>query len=309
MEYVPEHLRQKYDRDRERDWMLWLDINAEIAEKYCCKSYLFSSYEELVYSMEYPTGEDTEAFQAAKYNENGYVPILLSGVIIENKLDEDGDRLLQLVSKNEESKYDAKKLLHLRNCASAYYTVLAWNLYSNRTEYTIGDLQQVRPGTKVIIAATHLTVSSGNNKWVSVQFTDVAPDLDSDYIFVDKNYRIHQSEREYLTIYDALAKEKKNQKRASTNSTGASGGCYIATAVYNSYDCPEVWTLRRYRDSVLALTWYGRLFIKTYYRISPTIVKWFGDTGWFTSIWKKILDPIVKKLQDAGFESTRYIDM
>src|SRR5699024_12626084 len=24
----------------------------------------------------------------------------------------------------------------------------------------------------------------------------------------------------------------------------SSGGCYVATAVYGSYDCPEVWTLR-----------------------------------------------------------------
>lgn len=25
-------------------------------------------------------------------------------------------------------------------------------------------------------------------------------------------------------------------------------GCYVATCVYGSYDCPEVWTLRRFRD-------------------------------------------------------------
>ncbi|NLX93020.1 MAG: hypothetical protein GXZ02_03995, partial [Clostridiales bacterium] len=39
------------------------------------------------------------------------------------------------------------------------------------------------------------------------------------------------------------------------------GGCYVATAVYGSYDCPQVWTLRRYRDYTLAETWYGRAFI------------------------------------------------
>ena len=46
-------------------------------------------------------------------------------------------------------------------------------------------------------------------------------------------------------------------------------GCYVATAVYGSYDCPQVWTLRRYRDYTLAETWYGRAFIRTYYAISP----------------------------------------
>ena len=26
-------------------------------------------------------------------------------------------------------------------------------------------------------------------------------------------------------------------------------GCYVATCVYGSYDCPEVWVLRRFRDN------------------------------------------------------------
>ena len=39
-------------------------------------------------------------------------------------------------------------------------------------------------------------------------------------------------------------------------------GCYIATCVYKSYDCAEVWTLRRFRDNTLSQIWYGRLFIR-----------------------------------------------
>ena len=90
--------------------------------------------------------------------------------------------------------------------------------------------------------------------------------------------------------------------------TQQSGGCYVATAVYGSYDCPEVWTLRRFRDYSLALTWYGRLFIALYYAISPTIVKWFGDTNWFNKMWKGRLDKMVKRLQEEGFENTPYED-
>ncbi len=88
----------------------------------------------------------------------------------------------------------------------------------------------------------------------------------------------------------------------------ANGGCYVATAVYGSYDCPQVWTLRRYRDYDLAETWYGRVFIRTYYAISPTLVKWFGHTEWFKRICRGKLDRIVKNLQDKGFESTPYED-
>lgn len=87
-----------------------------------------------------------------------------------------------------------------------------------------------------------------------------------------------------------------------------SGGCYVATAVYGSYDCPEVWTLRRFRDYSLAMTWYGRLFIAIYYAISPTIVKWFGHTLWFNRMWKGKLDRMVERLKSEGYEDTPYDD-
>lgn len=87
-----------------------------------------------------------------------------------------------------------------------------------------------------------------------------------------------------------------------------SGGCYVATAVYGSYDCPQVWTLRRFRDYTLAETWYGRAFIRTYYAISPTLVKWFGHTEWFKKMWKGKLDRMVAKLKAEGFEDTPYED-
>ena len=89
----------------------------------------------------------------------------------------------------------------------------------------------------------------------------------------------------------------------------SNGGCYVATAVYGSYDCPQVWTLRRYRDFTLAKTWYGRAFIKTYYAISPTLVKWFGHTEWFKKMWQGKLDRMVKKLNAEGVENTPYIDL
>ena len=87
-----------------------------------------------------------------------------------------------------------------------------------------------------------------------------------------------------------------------------SGGCYVATAVYGSYDCPEVWTLRRYRDNTLAESIFGRAFIHTYYAISPTLVKWFGETQWFKNLFKGKLDRMVKNLNEQGVENTPYED-
>lgn len=111
-------------------------------------------------------------------------------------------------------------------------------------------------------------------------------------------------------ICKAPASKFKETYTPDTNSssTPSSGGCYVATAVYGSYDCPEVWTLRRFRDNTLAETWYGMSFIKMYYAISPTLVKWFGNTDWFKKMWKEPLDNMVKKLQSLGVESTPYKD-
>lgn len=86
-------------------------------------------------------------------------------------------------------------------------------------------------------------------------------------------------------------------------------GCYVATCVYGSYDCPQVWTLRRFRDNTLASTWYGRAFIRTYYAVSPTLVKWFGHTDWFKNLWRGKLDSLVRMLQSKGVEDTPYTDM
>jgi hypothetical protein len=97
---------------------------------------------------------------------------------------------------------------------------------------------------------------------------------------------------------------KRNRRDLST----AKHYCYVATCVYGSYDCPQVWTLRRYRDYTLAKTWYGRAFIRIYYTISPTIVKWFGKTNWFRKFWRGKLDRMVEKLNAKGIKDTPYQD-
>ena len=99
-----------------------------------------------------------------------------------------------------------------------------------------------------------------------------------------------------------------NTRKTTTTTTKSESGCYIATAVYGTYDCPEVWTLRRYRDKVLDNSWYGRLFIRTYYAVSPTLVKWFGATEWFRNLFYKPLNKWVAKLNKQGFEATPYKD-
>lgn len=107
--------------------------------------------------------------------------------------------------------------------------------------------------------------------------------------------------------------EARAQKVAKYDSTyqapaQPTDGCYVATAVYGSYDCPQVWTLRRYRDFTIAKNVFGRAFIRTYYAVSPTIVTLFGKTKWFTKIWRKVLDRKVEELRRTGVADTPYED-
>ena len=87
------------------------------------------------------------------------------------------------------------------------------------------------------------------------------------------------------------------------------GSCYVATCVCGSYDCPQVWTLRRYRDFHLAKTWHGRMFIHTYYAASPSIVNRFGHTRFFRKLWRWALDRLVQRLNANGYKNTPYEDV
>ncbi len=98
------------------------------------------------------------------------------------------------------------------------------------------------------------------------------------------------------------------EKAKQTAEQKGSGGCYIATATYGTYDCPQVWTLRRFRDSILNRTWYGRTFIRGYYAVSPKFVKYFGDVVWLKKRVRDVLDRFVFVLNKHGIPDTPYSD-
>lgn len=125
------------------------------------------------------------------------------------------------------------------------------------------------------------------------------------YLNKAKNLGYSISDEEIRNLTESISNEP--EKNTSSNQK-SSGGCYVATCVYGSYDCPEVWTLRRFRDNTLSKNIFGRMFIKVYYATSPTVVELFGRYKWFHKIWKAPLDKIVRKLQNDGVKNTPYID-
>jgi len=75
--------------------------------------------------------------------------------------------------------------------------------------------------------------------------------------------------------------------------------CYIATAVYGSYDAPEVLVLRRFRDEVLSKSLPGRAFIRTYYAVSPPAARRLENAGRMNRLIRSLLDKIVQRI-DRG---------
>ena len=191
----------------------------------------------------------------------------------------------------------------------------------------IGD--GVTTTTKVKLTHTALMFSRTGNKSVEydlerstyVNASGVIPYVSISQIMVEQHsfatYVIitHTADKDKFVVSGAtaldFAKDVENRVQKTNPNfkiTEKKNGCYVATCVYGSYDCPEVWTLRRFRDNTLGSTWYGRAFIRTYYAISPMIVKWFGNTAWFKKMWKGTLDRMVKKLEANGVENTPYED-
>ena len=110
----------------------------------------------------------------------------------------------------------------------------------------------------------------------------------------------------YEEGYDEGYETARRNSRRSSTSGSSSDGCYIATAVYGSYDCPDVWTLRRFRDEVLRASVLGRLFIRGYYAASPGLARHLGSKPLFQKPVKMALDSFVSHLKKAGFRDTPY---
>lgn len=111
-----------------------------------------------------------------------------------------------------------------------------------------------------------------------------------------------QKDLEKAKYWITLAAEQEHedaQKALAKLNAGKSprGACYVATYVYGSYDCPEVRTLRRFRDETLSQSWIGRMFIGIYYAASPILVKILGGTKCFSKLCKFFIDILLTRLQ------------
>jgi len=138
--------------------------------------------------------------------------------------------------------------------------------FKKAASFTIGD-------DSVVEKVRQLADDQGNKRiWVLVNKYDSTTDV---YTLTDADL--------------ATASPSKN-----------TSGCFIATAVYGSYYAPEVLLLRQFRDNILTTFFFGRVFIKLYYAISPFIAKRLEHCENAKQVIKKlVLDPIIKSILNS----------
>ena len=80
-----------------------------------------------------------------------------------------------------------------------------------------------------------------------------------------------------------------------------SGGCFIATAAYGSYDSSIVIELREFRDLYLKRNLLGKKFIQLYYLASPPIARFIKRNSSLRAITKKVIENTLLKFVRAFF--------
>jgi hypothetical protein len=80
---------------------------------------------------------------------------------------------------------------------------------------------------------------------------------------------------------------------AAGDSGGGGGGCFIATAAFGSYLDPHVAALRHFRDDHLLTNAPGTLFVRGYYRYSPSMASFIGKHDFLRLATRWALTPVV----------------
>ena len=74
-------------------------------------------------------------------------------------------------------------------------------------------------------------------------------------------------------------------------------GCFVATAVYGSYEAPEVKTLRTFRDEHLLPNRAGRCFVRFYYKNGPQWADFVNEHTFLKKPIHEVLDVFVFTLE------------
>ena len=87
-----------------------------------------------------------------------------------------------------------------------------------------------------------------------------------------------------------------NQDLNPKEETAQNSDCFVATAVYGNPYHPNVIKLRTYRDNRLTHSFWGRLFIKIYYKIGPYLAILTKKISLLDKFFKSLIEKIAERL-------------
>lgn len=162
------------------------------------------------------------------------------------------------------------------NCHEAWWGLYLCNSYFDAFYQYKDKYGNGGPLTKASIMQT--TINKYANRAIEYAPQDIATKYSQNIA----------SEVEFINAARNGAYDQKDNKGNS--------GCYIATAVYGSYECNEVFALRRFRDESLSKTAFGRAFIKIYYKLSPALAQHLPYDSAVSKCIRKILNTFISHI-------------
>jgi len=131
---------------------------------------------------------------------------------------------------------------------------------------------------------TNFTATSGTNHTTEV--TGLENGLTYNYYVKCKDESNNINTDDYAITFSVA-----NTQNSPSSSGG--GSCFIATAAYGTPMSGEVKVLSRFRDKHLLRNYYGKIFVKLYYKYSPKMANYLRQKESLKSIVRIMLKPLV----------------
>ena len=118
--------------------------------------------------------------------------------------------------------------------------------------------------------------------------------------------KVHQFNSDHISYFiceSCYNKGRSFQKQHLGYAKGtdsSSTKCYIATVCYGDINAIQVQQFRRFRDEVMIKSYFGKVFIRLYYFLSPSIAKLLQHTPKLNALIKiYILNVILKYIENS----------
>jgi len=95
------------------------------------------------------------------------------------------------------------------------------------------------------------------------------------------------------SLFDLIRKHAQTHAKPTA---ATKSGCFVATAVFDDANSPQVMALRTFRDEYLVRKRLGRLAVKYYYRVSPMVASRIQESRTMKGTMRTLLELVIRCL-------------